>query len=70
MRNREYRSIVQYKYRYGKYCRYRYHMCPLYVQYIPTSVADPGSDAFSSPGSGVGFFRIWNLGFRIPNPYF
>ncbi len=37
-----------------------------------SSVADPdpGSGAFSTPGSGIGFFRIPDLGSRIPNPYF
>ncbi len=39
--------------------------------FIKFSVADPdpGSGA-SSPGSGIGFFRIPYLGSRIPNPYF
>jgi hypothetical protein len=37
-----------------------------------TSVADPGSGAFLTldPGSGIGFFRIPDLGSRIPNQYF
>jgi hypothetical protein len=37
-----------------------------------TSVADPdpGSGAFLTPGSGMGFFRIPDLGSRIPRPYF
>ncbi len=36
----------------------------------PTSVADPGSDAFLTPGSGIrnGFFP--DPGSRIPGPYF
>ncbi len=37
-----------------------------------SSVADPdpGSSAFLTPGSGIGFFRIPGLGSRILNPYF
>jgi hypothetical protein len=31
---------------------------------VVISVADP------DPGSGIGFFRIPDLGSRIPNPYF
>ncbi len=35
---------------------------------------DPGSGAFLTldpyPGSGIGFFRIPDLGSRIPTPYF
>jgi hypothetical protein len=33
---------------------------------------DPGYGAFLSldPGSGIGFFRIPDLGSRIPNPCF
>jgi hypothetical protein len=39
---------------------------------LQSSVADPdpGSGAFLTPGSGIGFFRISDLGSRIPNPYF
>jgi hypothetical protein len=33
-------------------------------------IRDPGSGAFLTPGSGIGFFRIPDLGSRIPNPYF
>ncbi len=43
------------------------------VKVVPKySVADqePGSGAFLTPGSGIGFFRIPDLGSRIPNPYF
>ncbi len=29
-----------------------------------------GSGAFLTPGSGIGFFRILDLGSPIPNPYF
>ncbi len=29
-----------------------------------------GSGAFLTPGSGIGLFRIPDLGSRIPNPYF
>ncbi len=42
----------------------------VYGRYLATSVADPGSGAFLTPGSGMGFFRIPDLGSRIPNPYF
>ncbi len=42
--------------------------------YTNTSVADPGSGAFQTldpdPGSGIGFYRIPDLGSRIPTPYF
>ncbi len=31
---------------------------------------DPGSGAFLTPGTGMGFFRIPDLGSRIPRPYF
>ncbi len=34
------------------------------------SVADPGSVAFLTPRSGIGFFRIPDLGSRIPNHIF
>jgi hypothetical protein len=35
-------------------------------------IRDPGSGAFwpLDPGSGIGFFRIPDLGSRIPRPYF
>jgi hypothetical protein len=43
-----------------------------YVTVPTVSVADPdpGSDAFLTPGpgSGIGFFRIPDLGSRIPTP--
>jgi hypothetical protein len=29
---------------------------------------DPGSGAFFTPGSGIGFFRILDPGSRIPDP--
>ncbi len=39
---------------------------------LQLSVADPdpGSGAFLTPGSGIGFFRIPELGSRISNSYF
>ncbi len=39
---------------------------------LRSSVADPdpGSGAFLTPGSGIGFFWIPDLGSWIPNPYF
>ncbi len=36
---------------------------------IYCSVVDPGSGAFLTPGSGLGFFRIPDLWSRFPNPY-
>jgi hypothetical protein len=44
----------------------------LHTYLVPTSVADPdpGSGAFLTLGSGIGFFRIPDLRSRIPNPYF
>ncbi len=33
-------------------------------------IRDQGSGAFLTPGSGIGFFRIPDLGSRIPRPYF
>jgi hypothetical protein len=57
--------------------------CSLHLWSVPTlkacstlysSVADPdpGSGAFLTPrpGSGIGFFRVPDLGSRIRNPYF
>jgi hypothetical protein len=45
--------------------------------YLCTSVADLGSGPFLTPGSEIrdpgseiGFFRILDVGSRIPNPYF
>ncbi len=37
---------------------------------VRTSVADPGSTAFLTPGSGIlkGFFRIPDLGYQNPDP--
>jgi hypothetical protein len=49
-------------------------MSTVCVRYPGISVADPdpGSGAFLThkPGSGIGFFRIPDLGSRIPTPYF
>jgi hypothetical protein len=42
-------------------------LCPI----CSVASLDPGSGAFLTldPGSGIGFFRIPDLGSRIPNPY-
>jgi hypothetical protein len=37
---------------------------------MDSSVADPVSGAFLTPGSGTGFFQIPDPGSRITNPYF
>jgi hypothetical protein len=39
-------------------------------QVLGSADPDPGSGAFLTPGSGIGFFRIPDLGSWIPNPYF
>jgi hypothetical protein len=42
----------------------------LLILVVSVADPDPGSGAFLTPGSGIGFFRIPDLGSRIPNPYF
>jgi hypothetical protein len=37
-------------------------------QKVSVADPDPGSGAFLTPGSGIGFFRIPDLGSRIPDP--